>query len=343
VTPFTERKCSTRASAFKRFLAAALLLGASVPAGCRAAGAPPRPAGPLHSAPLAASVLAPSPVAPAASDAIVRAAPPHLTASGIDLPEGNWRQMDLGTIVLHYLEQHASDAEKFRGYFSYADAALAREFPGEDMAALMKEPLVCHAYLMPVSTRHAGPGHASSHTSYGEHPYCEIFFVSPSVLTEVQRCCTAVGEKRDEHSDHRGVTHEYSGVLLERYIRKHGGWSLNSAPDWFRQGYEEYLALTLSTEHSRTVTLEMYKALLREDPTRVGYFGVASDYHEGAVILLFLHERFGKEKLHALLRSKEKTFRRAVATELGLTPDLFATTWSQWARKALAPTGARAR
>ena len=85
-------------------------------------------------------------------------------------------------------------------------------------------------------------------------------------------------------------------------------------------GYETYLAVTLSNEHSRTVTLEKYKDLLRGNAVRVGYFAVENPYTDGAVLMLFLHDDFGRE-VRAVLASKEQTFRAAMNSELGVTPE----------------------
>jgi hypothetical protein len=126
-------------------------------------------------------------------------------------------------------------------------------------------------------------------------------------------------------------------VFLERLNRKHAQWHFHDASNWFEQGYEEYLGVMLSTEHNRTVTLEKYKDLVRRDPHRVGYFGVTNDYSDGAVLMLFLHEEFGKGKVHAVLLSKAPSFAQAMAKELGVDPEQLAKRWNGWRRKRLGP------
>jgi hypothetical protein len=298
-------------------------------------------------APMCPSIPAPT---PAPCTATVRAPDPNptptvqrgpRTVSGTELPQGDWKTAELDGIVIHYVEKHAGDAKLLGQYFKGVHAAFKTEFAGEDVDALMKAPALCHAYLMPERTRFAAPGHASTRTSSGPPPTCEYYFLAPSTVLEPDRCCTTAGEPFDENAMHRIVAHEYAGVFLERYNRKHAGWRFHSAPEWFVQGYEEYLALMLSNEHSRTVTLEKYKDFHREDPARVGFLGVENPYSDGALLLHFLHEEFGKPKVEAVLSSKQRTFGKALTIELGVTPDQLTARWNRWRRKNLARNDAR--
>ena len=220
-------------------------------------------------------------------------------------------------------------------YFTDVHAGLASYFAGQDIDAIMKDPVVCQAYLVRSATHLAGPGRASSPTSYGTSTYCEIHLMPASALTDAQRCCTVVGERFDELSDHRYVASEYAGILLDRLGRRNAGWRFHSAPSWFVQGYEEYLALTLSNDHSRTITFDKYKDLLRKNPERIGWLSVTNDYTDGAVLVHFFHQEFGSAKIKAVLLSKEKTFHAALKTELGLTPEQLSTRWTAWRKKNL--------
>jgi len=311
---------------------AACTAGAPVPADPR----PPTVAPTTTPCPTTAPAPPAAPTAASTPSAEPALSPLRL-ASGAELPAGNWKEIALRTVVIHYVEEQAAEAERFRKYFVDVHAALAREFAGHDLDALMRDPVVCHAYLMPVPTRYAGPGQVTSLTSYGNPPYCELHLIAASALPDAKRCCTVVGERRDEASDHRGVAHEYGGVVLGRLNRHNAGWRFERAPGWFLQGYEEYIALTLSNDHSRTVTFEKYKDLLRADPGRVSWFSVTNDYTDGAVLIHFIHEDFGASKLKAVLLSKEKTFSLAMAKELGVGPEQLTARWTAWRKKNLPP------
>lgn len=85
--------------------------------------------------------------------------------------------------------------------------------------------------------------------------------------------------------------------------------------------YEEYLGVTLSTEHNRNATLGKCLALSKPNPDWISFdFGihVKDDYINGAVLLLFMHESFGKAKVHALLRSEDRSFGRALTATTGV-------------------------
>jgi hypothetical protein len=103
-------------------------------------------------------------------------------------------------------------------------------------------------------------------------------------------------------------------------------------------GYEEYLGLTLSSPRNRTAVLGKYLALHKADPDRVAFdFGVSvkDDYLDGAVLLLFMHETFGKERVHAVLTSEERGFGKAMTSALGVSLEEFQKRWNGWLKAKL--------
>lgn len=138
---------------------------------------------------------------------------------------------------------------------------------------------------------------------------------------------TMVGEPFDRDYLHKTLTHELSTIMLDRMTRlKEKGWRYYSSPRWFAQGYPEYLGLMRASEHSRDVTLKMYLDRGRKNPDRAA----GNDYLGGALRLLFLHERFGKEKVQAMLRSTQPTFWQAMRESLGLEAAAFESAWREW-------------
>jgi hypothetical protein len=264
------------------------------------------------------------------------AEPPRRTPGGVELPRGDWQETAGGTVTFHHLAAHAADAERFRGWVAETHAALAKAFPEADVGATMQSPVACHVWLMPAPTGPVAAGRTRSSTSYGSRGnWCEIYFLAPAAMTDADRCCTVVGEPRDESYFRKVVAHEYGGIFLHRQNRMHAGWRFGSAPLWFVQGYEEWLALQLASEHSRTVTFEKYKALVADDPDRIGFFGVANEYTDGTVLVAFLHEEFGAAKVRAVLRSKKKSFSEALEAELGVNAEALLQRWTRWRKKAL--------
>lgn len=260
--------------------------------------------------------------------------PPPRTPGGTELPRGDWQTTEGGVVTFHHLPAQAEDAARFKQWFADTHTALKATFPEADVEGMMKQPVACDVWLMPSPTAAVAAGRTRSNTSYGSgKSYCEIYFLAPSVMTDADRCCTVVGEPRDESYLRKAVAHEYGGIFLHRLNRMHAGWRFTQAPLWFLQGYEEWLALQLASEHSRTVTFGKYKALVADNPDRIGFFGVGNEFTDGAVLVAFLHEEFGTTKVRALLRSKQKSFGEAMQAELGVSAEQLLQRWMRWRKK----------
>jgi hypothetical protein len=147
----------------------------------------------------------------------------------------------------------------------------------------------------------------------------------------------SLGEPGGEDYFAKVLVHEYATILLERITRSRAkGWRFYDAPAWFVQGYEEYLGLTHSTPHNRKVVLPKYLALVKKDPhrVRIGFgLGVKDPYLDGAVLLHFMHETFGKAKVQAILTSEAATFEKAAGPALGVTLEEFGRRWERWRKK----------
>lgn len=204
---------------------------------------------------------------------------------------------------------------------------------GFDLLPVLKNADI-NVYLPPTPTDKAGRDLATIQSGVRDgNYYADLHILSPSTI--IGDCCTNVGEYFDANYVAKTLAHEFSSILLDNTTRqKEKGWSFYSAPSWFVQGYEEYLGLTQSTDHTLNITLEKYKQTLRQSPTNiyVGEFGIDTQdvYIDGALLVLFLHETFGKEKVQAVLASPKRTFFGAFETELGVTFDELAQRWNEW-------------
>jgi hypothetical protein len=139
----------------------------------------------------------------------------------------------------------------------------------------------------------------------------------------------------DENYIFKNLVHEYSTIVLDRMTReKPRGWTFFSAPAWFVQGYEEYLGLMLSSEHSRRVTFEKYRDFHRADRKRIGAgFEVASPYIDGPVLLQFLHDTYGRGAVHAILLSEAADFWSALTQATGQDREQLHEAWLLWLRQ----------
>lgn len=243
-------------------------------------------------------------------------------------PQELKQTMDLTFLKLHFAKSNEKDAAKVAAYFKDAEQRLNKEF--ESHGKLL-EGVDCDVYLHEESNEYANEATCTLLTNYDEaRGKAAIHFLAPSKYDATH--LTSAGEPKDEKTFYKYVVHEFSTIYLERLARvKKEGWL--RGPAWFTQGYEEYLALTCSSERARTETLAKYIAIVKADPARVDFsFGLEArdPYIDGAVLVAFLHETFGRERVQQVLCSTEATFGAALKKELGVTLESFAEKWTAW-------------
>ena len=134
------------------------------------------------------------------------------------------------------------------------------------------------------------------------------------------------------------LTHEIGTLYLLAVNRlKESGWSFFDAPLWFAECYQEYIGINLSTDHARKVTQARYLEDFQRDPARVGLdLRVTDEYRDGAVLIRFLHERYGIDAVHGILRSERPAFWEAIEEVTGLTPTRLHNEFQAWALDASA-------
>jgi len=179
------------------------------------------------------------------------------------------------------------------------------------------------------------PGLASdgqSHTdSWNGGQRFRVFVLARSSTSPSSR--TIVKEPKDGDYVHKNIADELSSVLLERVTRAKGrGWYFQNAPDWFVQGIEGYFGLTHSTAHSRDVTLPKYIALVQSHPEQVSFANgihVGNPYIGGLVLVTFLYDVYGSERVNVLLMSPKQTFDQAFLENFG-DLDSLRKKYSEW-------------
>jgi predicted amidohydrolase len=243
---------------------------------------------------------------------------------------------DYYTIQHH--PDHADDAEKVDGYLQAAIGRLKQEFDATDVDERLTG-IDCRVFLYPEPTDRASSGTTTLLTGSRregnvDRYYAELHQLTPAAHRGGGDDRTSVGEVKDQNYVERVLVHEYATVLLERITRsKPRGWTFYSAPAWFTQGYEEYLGLTCSNEHSHDVTFRKYLDVVVADAQRVrNDFGlvVTDPYVDGAILVAFMHEHYGKRKVQAILTSDALTFGAAARSTLGVTLDEFFAHWETW-------------
>jgi hypothetical protein len=227
-------------------------------------------------------------------------------------------------------EQDARQAHRF---LELAVRSLNEEFEGVRIEEAMRD-VTCELHLH--AKTDDGPSAAQNYlrTEVRDGRYSAMLhLLAPSAYHADDR--SNVGEPFDEVYFFKTLVHELSTIFLDLATRSKGsGWRFFSAPSWFVQGYEEYLALLRSSEHTRTVTLSKYIQKLRENPSRVRPgFLVEDTYIDGSLLLLFLHETFGKARVQAVLMSRNPSFYGALSEELGLTDKELYERWDEWRRR----------
>ena len=247
-----------------------------------------------------------------------RAEPPSKTPAGVVVPAGKWETLRTAEVDIRYQLPNESDARLYAGFFESAHRRIRSEFSGFDVDALARQPVRCGVWLHPTAGDAVSAGAALNASSGGPAAYCELHFLTPSAYTEKDRCCTKIGEVRDVDQMNRIAVHEYVTIVLDRITRQRSGWQYHSAPKWFEQGYEEYLACVIASEHTRTVTLSKYRDLLAATPSRLRDNGdLENPYIEGTVVVEYLHAEFGRQTVQAILTNPSNTFDEALRATLG--------------------------
>jgi hypothetical protein len=237
---------------------------------------------------------------------------------------------------LFYKQAREKDAKKVKGLLDAGIASLKKEladFPVDDLLRVN-----CVIYLHPKATDRASEYTTLITTGVDKGKYYAVIdLLTPSAYNPNYR--NNINQPADDDHFHKLVMHEYSTILLERISwAKKTGWTFFTAPRWFTDGYEEYLGIMCSSPRNRKEFVEKYLAMHKKAPTRVSFdfgIGVEDEYIDGALLLLFMHETFGKKRVQAVLTCEEPRFGTAMARELGVGLEELKKRWDEWLKKKL--------
>src|SRR5262245_28561507 len=171
----------------------------------------------------------------------------------------------------------------------------------------------------------------------GQKYTASISILAPSAFSASYRDVAGLGPGREHHG--KVLAHEYATILLDRLAaEKPAGWRFFSGPEWFLQGYEEYLGAASLDAPQRDAVLAAY-VRAQADPGRVRFhpqLAVKHAYVDGAALLHFLHEVFGGERVRAVLDAPRATFDEALPAALGVAMKDVEARWKVWREQALA-------
>lgn len=249
-----------------------------------------------------------------------------------------WSVIDSDFYTIHYSKVFEKDALKAKTFLDLTIKAMREEFSAHDPNTILRQ-ISCNVFLHPKPNDKAGDGKSLCYTRYTKDGcQAELHFLTQSMYSAESK--NVVGElKKADYTFHRYVVHEYSSIFLGVIVRsKLRGWfrNGNNAPSWFWQGYEEYLGMVHSSEHSRIVTYQKYLDIVRKNPSRIKVaFGlqIRDPYVDGFALLAFMHDCFGRERVHSVLTSDLETFGEAMKCSLETNLTDFHDTFKEWLKK----------
>jgi hypothetical protein len=161
------------------------------------------------------------------------------------------------------------------------------------------------------------PSHASADPTRPS-----ISFVAPSVAAKASSYYDA-----DWYAGN--IAHEIGHVILDRYRKLFGGYQRADCPNWFDEGFGEYLRLLVIGEQKFNEKYGRYKS---EIPAIIanGTSGISDVYAGGAWVLRFMGAAFGTKTVIAVTTSTQGTFWGAVTEKTNLTQAQFEEQLKLW-------------
>ncbi len=143
---------------------------------------------------------------------------------------------------------------------------------------------------------------------------------------------TKLGNKMGRRYMHKLIVHELSTVYLERMtLAKQRGWRLFDAPAWFYQGLEEYLALEVAPPKNPDRSWDQLRehTVACVGPEAEESLPVCDPYIQGAMIIRFIVDTHGFEKIKRLLQNDSDTFEQALREVLHVNSAQLGERWQR--------------
>lgn len=255
----------------------------------------------------------------------------------LNLPKTLTGKIKTDYFTLYYDPKFKEDAEKEKHYLEQTIEALKKEFSAIPVDKMLK--VQCDVILHSQKTDQINESSANTESgSQGDNPYsARIDLLTPSQYDPNYR--NNVGISFSDDAAFKLVAHEYSTILFERITReKKKGIRFQKCPRWFVQGYEEYCGLVLTSPFNRSKLTNKYISFFRTDPDRINFdFGieVTNPYIDGAMLVLFMNESYGKDNVQKILTSSESNFGKVLTSSLGGNLSQFKERWQKWLQTRL--------
>ena len=218
---------------------------------------------------------------------------------------------------IKYTSDKEQDAHQLADYADSSLASMARKLAPLDPTLMDSFMCTIRQFATPQAGL-ADDATANAHTE-DRGRLIEVSILARSSFSPTSH--TVVGESKDADFVFNLVANELSTVLFERITRDKGkGWYFHEAPQWFVQGIEGYFGLLYSAVHNREITLPKYITAARVGLDEVGFdngIHVRNPYLGGVVLVAFLCDVYGENRVDALLLSTATTFDEAFAANFG--------------------------
>jgi hypothetical protein len=234
---------------------------------------------------------------------------------------------------LEYTAGTLADARVLAAIADRAATAVETELP---FARAAFEGVACRIHQFGSPNALAGNGSSGSFREFDGKEYSvDMHFLALSKHSKT--ALTSAEQPMDADYLAKIVYAEFAALALDRGLRqKKAGFRLSDAPDWFRAGYPEYVAIARSSDRYRKVVLPRYVAAVRDDPSRINFaqnIEVKARWNEGAVLVHYLRETYGKQKLLDLLASEKESFASAFHATLGVEVTAIEPAFTAWLAK----------
>lgn len=212
---------------------------------------------------------------------------------------------------------NADDTDAVSKVLRSAENAISKYFHRGAVEACFKD-VQCVVEIMPVESCVAKAGLLTTLTSYTTDTkgVTALFMFAPSKQPEMIQSAAGAVPKPDYFE--KQMIHELGGIVFDHETRlKSSGWRFFSAPAWFYQGLEEFVALRGMT--NRDVADRYWSLYLKQAATHLGAVttnpdtAVVNAYSDGASLVGYIwHEAGGAKGLACVLRSPAQSFADAL-------------------------------
>lgn len=189
--------------------------------------------------------------------------------------------------TISYHEGYESDAIKMLQWANDTLKRLEKHF--NDPIKAIGKPITI--YLQP-------PQQVDYGMAYADPINTNMRFLYPSIAIENS-------SYYDENWYIGNIAHEFAHIYDYALRTKAGGFSFDSTPSWFREGFGEYFRLLVIEQQSR---LDRDNASGKADIIQNGLNNISDVYRSGYWVFRFLSDRFGHDGIIEIFNSKENTF-----------------------------------